>query len=217
MGPWGFPHTKPGTWLLPWVTPPSGHCQRLRWQSAQTHGVAVNTSSSFKNETLVRDLHLSCGLQLSLIFSSVSSQQPHLCRGGNCYDGHHCQDEQGQLPAKNKGYDDTDAHVGEVLDERGHANACSLRKRVETKVEEVWRESRAAFSSTWSFSVWRVQRGRLTPWTWAASAASRVVSAPTLFMGLSNQPRSCQSWSQLIIKSLALNSLCLVYQNKTTC
>lgn len=100
MDPWGFPHTKPETWLPQWVKPLCGHCQRLLWQSAETHGVVINTSSSVENETFVLgqklvNLHLSCCLQLSLIFSSVSRQQSHLCSRGKRYDGHHRQDEQG--------------------------------------------------------------------------------------------------------------------------
>lgn len=152
MGPLGFPHTKTETWLPQWVKPLFGHCQRLLWQSGERHDVVINTSSSFKNQMFVLGetwvgVHLSCCLQLSLIFSSVSSQDPHLCSGGKCDNGHHCQDEQGQLPAKDKGYDDTDSHVGEVLYECGHAHACSLRNRVRMKVVE----SLAAFRSTWSW------------------------------------------------------------------
>lgn len=59
---------------------------------------------------------------------------------------------------------------------------------------------------------------RLTPCTWAASVASLVVSAPTLFLGLSNQPRSyTKTGINILVTShfdLNVGKLWLLQKNK---
>lgn len=124
--------------------------------------------------------NLSSFLQLLLVFRSMSGEQFYLSSSCHSHDGHHSQDEQRQLPAVHEGDDNSSAQVGNVLGQRGKSYSCCLSK-CEKQEQSKYQDPRGK-------AVWPVLR--LTPWTWAASAASLVVRAPVLFLGLSNQPRS---------------------------
>lgn len=69
---------------------------------------------------------LSCRLQLLLVFGGVSSQDLDISGSSEGDDGHDGQDEQRQLPAVDKGDDDADADVGEVLHQCRQTSASSL-------------------------------------------------------------------------------------------
>lgn len=72
------------------------------------------------------EFDLSCCLQLLLVFGSVSSQDLDVSGSSKGDDGHDGQDEQRQLPAVDKGDDDADTDVGEVLHQRRQTSAGSL-------------------------------------------------------------------------------------------
>lgn len=145
------PDTKLQTFPLLWGRPRCGCSRWPLWQSEEKQCKYLMSSEFQQTEPwgiftftlahLAPNPHLSSLLQLLLVFSSVSGEHLHLNGSSHCNDGHQRQEQQSQLPAVHKTQDQTGAHVGEVLSERGHTHACGLNGWFDTLV---W-----AFGNLW--------------------------------------------------------------------
>lgn len=193
MGPGDFPHTKTQTWVPWWEKRLYEYCQWLLSQSVETqHALYLYQHSH-------QDSHFLC-TEKQEIFTFPAASSSLLSSAA-------CPDSSLISAAEASAIMGTTARMSRVSSQPKIKDIMILRPMLEKFCISVairdpaawWNVTRYRCMKIIADNVWRVRPGftqfvgheiRLTPWTWAASAASLVVSAPTLFWGLSNQPRS---------------------------